>query len=254
MPANKSRHRAALSWSSGKDSAWTLHRLRQNPDVEVVALVTTVNEKYNRVAMHAVRQALLHAQAEAAGLPLIEVPIPDPCSNADYENCMRALIDRLQNERIDHMAFGDLYLTDIRAYREQQLQGTGITPLFPLWNEPTAALARSMIDGGLRAILTCVDPKQLAPEFCGRAFNRALLDALPASVDPCGENGEFHSFACAGPMFRAPINVEIGVTVERDGFVFTDLCHTVKPTATSVPPANTALEKNDFQRIATQPL
>jgi uncharacterized protein (TIGR00290 family) len=220
------RQRVALSWSSGKDSAWTLYRLRQDPGIEVAALVTTVNAEFNRVAMHAVRQELLHAQAEAAGLPLIEVPIPYPCSNADYESRMRALIERLHGERIERMAFGDLYLTDIRAYREKQLQGTGITPLFPLWNEPTAALARSMIAGGLRAVLTCVDPKQLAPEFCGRRFDAALLDALPAGVDPCGENGEFHSFACAGPMFRAPIAVETGETVERDGFVFTDLCRT----------------------------
>jgi uncharacterized protein (TIGR00290 family) len=218
------RPRVALSWSSGKDSAWTLHRLRQDPGIEVAALVTTVNEAFNRVAMHAVRQELLHAQAEAAGLPLIEVPIPYPCSNANYESRMRALIERLYDERIERMAFGDLYLADIRAYREQQLQGTGIAPLFPLWNEPTAALARSMIAGGLKAVLTCVDPKQLAPEFCGREFNADLLDALPVGVDPCGENGEFHSFACAGPMFRAPIAVEIGETIERDGFVFTDLC------------------------------
>ena len=220
------RQRVALSWSSGKDSAWTLHRLRQDPGIEVAALVTTVNEAFNRVAMHAVRQELLHAQAEAAGLPLIEVPIPYPCSNAEYESRMRALIERLHGERIGRMAFGDLYLADIRAYREKQLQGTGIAPLFPLWNEPTAALARSMIAGGLRAVLTCVDPKQLAPAFCGREFNAALLDALPAGVDPCGENGEFHSFACAGPMFRVPIAVETGETVERDGFVFTDLCRT----------------------------
>jgi uncharacterized protein (TIGR00290 family) len=219
-----SRQRVALSWSSGKDSAWTLHRLHQDPDIKVVTLVTTVNEEFNRVAMHAVRQDLLHAQAEAAGVPLIEVPIPYPCSNADYESRMRALIERLQGERIGHMAFGDLYLEDIRAYREKQLQGTGIAPLFPLWKEPTKELARSMIAGGLRAVLTCVDPKRLAPEFCGREFNAALLDTLPASVDPCGENGEFHSFACAGPMFHTSIAVEIGETVERDGFVFTDLC------------------------------
>ena len=218
-----SRPRVALSWSSGKDSAWTLHRLRQDSGIEVAALVTTVNAEFNRVAMHAVRQELLHAQAEAAGLPLIEVPIPYPCSNADYESRMRALIGRLHGEHIDHMAFGDLYLADIRAYREKQLQGTGIAPLFPLWNEPTSELARSMIAGGLRAVLTCVDPKRLAAEFCGRRFDAALLDALPAGVDPCGENGEFHSFACAGPMFRAPIAVETGETVERDGFVFTDL-------------------------------
>jgi len=224
-----SRQRVVLSWSSGKDSAWTLHRLRQDPDIEVAALVTTVNAEFNRVAMHAVRQELLQAQAEAAGLPLIEVLIPYPCSNAEYESRMRALIERLRGERIERMAFGDLYLTDIRAYREQQLQGTGIAPLFPLWNEPTAALARNMIAGGLRAVLTCVDPKQLAPEFCGRQFDADLLDALPASTDPCGENGEFHSFACAGPMFRSPIAVATGATVERDGFVFTDLCLVCDP-------------------------
>jgi len=219
-----SRQRVVLSWSSGKDSAWTLHRLRQDPGIEVAALVTTVNAEFNRVAMHAVRQELLQAQAEAAGLPLIEVPIPYPCSNAEYESRMRALIERLRAERIERIAFGDLYLADIRAYREQQLQGTGIAPLFPLWNEPTAALARNMIAGGLRAVLTCVDPKQLAPAFCGRQFDADLLEALPAGTDPCGENGEFHSFACAGPMFRVPIAVATGATVERDGFVFTDLC------------------------------
>jgi len=219
-----SRQRVVLSWSSGKDSAWTLHRLRQDPGIEVAALVTTVNSEFNRVAMHAVRQELLQAQAEAAGLPLIEVPIPYPCSNAEYESRMRALIERLRAERIERIAFGDLYLADIRAYREQQLQGTGIAPLFPLWNEPTAALARNMIAGGLRAVLTCVDPKQLAPAFCGRQFDADLLEALPAGTDPCGENGEFHSFACAGPMFRVPIAVATGATVERDGFVFTDLC------------------------------
>jgi len=215
--------RVALSWSSGKDSAWTLHRLRQDPAIEVAALVTTVNAEFERVAMHAVRRELLHAQAEAAGLPLIEVPIPYPCSNADYEARMRALLEQLRGERIAHMAFGDLFLADIRAYREKQLQGTGITPLFPLWNEPTGALARAMIAGGLEAMLTCVDPTRLAPEFCGRRFDAALLAALPEGVDPCGEHGEFHSFAYAGPMFGAPIAVETGVTVARDGFVFTDL-------------------------------
>jgi uncharacterized protein (TIGR00290 family) len=215
--------RVALSWSSGKDSAWTLHRLRQDPAIEVAALVTTVNAEFERVAMHAVRRELLHAQAEAAGLPLMEVPIPYPCSNADYEARMRALIERLRTERIAHMAFGDLFLPDIRAYREKQLQGTGITPLFPLWNEPTATLARAMIAGGLEAVLTCVDPKRLAPEFCGRRFDAALLADLPEGVDPCGEHGEFHSFAFAGPMFRAPIAIETGATVTRDGFVFTDL-------------------------------
>jgi uncharacterized protein (TIGR00290 family) len=212
-----------LSWSSGKDSAWTLHRLRQDPGIEIAALVTTVNAEFNRVAMHAVRRELLRAQAEAAGLPLVEVPIPYPCSNAEYETLMRSLIGRLRADGVTHMAFGDLFLPDIRAYREKQLRGTGIAPLFPLWEEPTAALARDMIAGGLRAVLTCVDPKQLAPAFCGRQFDSALLDSLPAGVDPCGEKGEFHSFAYAGPMFSHAIAVETGETVERDGFVFTDV-------------------------------
>ena len=215
--------RVALSWSSGKDSAWTLHRLRADPGVDVVALVTTVNEEYARVAMHAVRVELLRAQAAAAGVPLIEVPIPNPCSNAEYEQRMRALIERLRAERIEHMAFGDLFLADIRAYRERQLQDTGIRPLFPLWETPTAGLASDMVAGGLKAVLTCVNPKQLAAEFCGRQFDAALLAALPASVDPCGENGEFHSFVYGGPMFRHALAVETGETVERDGFVFTDV-------------------------------
>ncbi len=189
----------------------------------MAALVTTVNVEFDRVAMHAVRRELLHAQAEAAGLPLIEVGIPYPCSNADYEQRMRGLIENLRAEHITHMAFGDLFLADIRAYREKQLQGSGISPLFPLWDEPTPALAREMIAGGLRAVLTCVDPKQLAPEFCGRRFDDTLLDDLPAGVDPCGERGEFHSFAFAGPMFLRPIAIETGETVVRDGFVFTDV-------------------------------
>jgi len=218
-----SRKRVALSWSSGKDSAWTLHCLRRDPGIEVVALVTTVNAVHDRVAMHAVRRELLQAQAAAAGLPLFEVPIPDPCNNADYENRMRDLIERLRAERIDHMAFGDLFLPDIRAYRERQLQGTGISPLFPLWNRPTRELAREMIDGGLQAILTTVDPKQLPAAFAGRLYDAALLAELPKNVDPCGENGEFHSFAFSGPMFGQRIAVAAGMTVERDGFVFTDV-------------------------------
>jgi uncharacterized protein (TIGR00290 family) len=218
------RRRVALSWSSGKDSAWTLHVLRRDPAVEVVALVTTVNAEFNRVAMHAVRRELLAAQAEAAGLPLVEVPIPYPCSNADYERRMRGLIETLNAMHVDHMAFGDLFLPDVRAYREKQLRGTGLTPVFPLWNQPTAALAARMIAAGLEAVLTCVDPKRLAPHFAGRRFDAALLAELPAGVDPCGEHGEFHSFAYAGPMFREPIAVTIGETVERDGFVFTDVC------------------------------
>ena len=212
-----------LSWSSGKDSAWTLHVLRQQEDVEVVGLLTTMNSTHDRVAMHAVRAELLRRQAEATGLPLWPVQLPWPCSNEEYESRMSAAIERARAEGITQMAFGDLFLEDIRRYREDKLTGTGIAPIFPIWGIPTAELARNMIAGGLRARLTCVDPKKLAPGFVGRDFDASLLDALPANVDPCGENGEFHSFAYAGPMFRHPIEIRSGEVVERDGFVFADL-------------------------------
>jgi len=215
--------RALLSWSSGKDSAWALHVLRQRDEYDVVGLVTTINEVADRVAMHAVRTELLAAQAEAAGLPLWPVPIPSPCSNAQYEHAMSGLIARAQAEGIGAFAFGDLFLADIRAYRERQLADTGIAPLFPLWLQPTNALARDMIEGGLRAVLTCVDPKQLAARFAGRMFDQRLLAELPPAVDPCGENGEFHTFAWGGPMFRRDIAVQVGEVVDRDGFVFADV-------------------------------
>lgn len=212
-----------LSWSSGKDSAWSLYRLRQQPDIEVTGLVTTVNERHQRVAMHAVRLSLLQAQAEAAGLPLHVVPIPSPCSNEAYEAAMSRLIDKAKENKVTHMAFGDLFLEDIRAYRERQLSGTGIKPLFPLWQIPTDALAREMIASGLKAVITCIDPRHLAPSFAGRTFDAAFLDDLPKQIDPCGERGEFHSFAIEGPMFRHPISVTVGEVVTRDGFVFADL-------------------------------
>jgi uncharacterized protein (TIGR00290 family) len=217
------RPRTLLSWSSGKDSAWALHELRQQGDVEVVGLVTTVNQRYGRVAMHAVRQALLEAQAAAAGLPLWIVPIPSPCTNEEYAAAMRQLITRAQAADVEQMAFGDLFLEDIREYRVRMLEGTGLRPIFPLWRRPTAALACEMIAGGLQARLTCVDPKQLPADFAGRAFNAALLDDLPASVDPCGERGEFHSFAWDGPMFAHPVPIQVGEVVTREGFVFADL-------------------------------
>jgi uncharacterized protein (TIGR00290 family) len=217
------RSKVLLSWSSGKDSAWALHRLRREAEVEVVGLVTTVNEAHDRVAMHAVRSELLRAQAEASGLELWTVPIPSPCSNAEYESAMQVALTRAREAGIEAMAFGDLFLEDIRRYREEKLRGTGIAPVFPLWGLPTDALAREMIAGGLRARLTCVDPKQLAASFAGREFDGAFLDDLPESVDPCGERGEFHSFAYDGPMFRRPIPVRSGEVVERDGFVFADL-------------------------------
>jgi uncharacterized protein (TIGR00290 family) len=214
--------RVLLSWSSGKDSAWTLRELRRQ-EVEVVGLLTTINIRYDRVAMHAVRVELLEAQAAAARLPLWKVPIPSPCSNAEYEAAMAAAMDRAKREHVDAVAFGDLFLEDIRAYRIEKLKPTGIEPMFPLWGRDTRELAREMIAGGLKATLTCVDPKQLDRSFAGREFDEALLRDLPASVDPCGERGEFHSFAWAGPMFEGEIPIARGEVVERDGFVFADL-------------------------------
>jgi uncharacterized protein (TIGR00290 family) len=217
------RAKALLSWSSGKDSAWALHRLRQQGDVEVVGLLTTINEVADRVAMHAVRSELLQAQAEAVGLPLRMVGLPWPCSNEQYEAAMAAAVERAKSDGITVMAFGDLFLEDVRSYRIQKLANTGLSPLFPVWGMPTRELAQQMIAEGLRARLTCVDPKQLDPSFVGREFDAALLAELPPSVDPCGERGEFHSFTYDGPMFRHPVAIQGGATVERDGFYFADL-------------------------------
>jgi uncharacterized protein (TIGR00290 family) len=215
--------RALLAWSSGKDSVWSLHRLRQAGDVEIVGLLTTFNAAFDRVAMHAVRHELVRAQAAAAGLPLRAIPLPWPCSNADYERIMAEACRAAVDDGIEAMAFGDLFLADIRAYRERQLAGTGIEPLFPLWEIPTDRLAREMIAGGLRARLTCIDPRKLPREFAGREFDLELLRDLPEGIDPCGENGEFHSFVYDGPMFQSPIAIESGEVVERDGFIFADL-------------------------------
>ncbi len=212
-----------LAWSSGKDSAWSLYELRQDPAIQVVGLLTTLNEQFDRVAMHAVRHELLKRQAEAAGLPLMTVGLPWPCSNEEYERRMAQACERMKAEGVEAIAFGDLYLEDVRAYREKQLAGTGLSPLFPLWKQPTDELARAMIAGGQRARLTSVDPKQLPREFAGREFDLALLADLPAGVDPCGENGEFHSFVYESPAFSAPIAVRSGEVVERDGFIFADV-------------------------------
>ncbi len=220
-PAGKPR--AWLSWSSGKDSAWTLHLLRTRGEVEVVGLLTTLNREAARVAMHAVREELLEAQAEAVGLPLVKILLPHPCSNEVYEAAMRGAIAQARDAGITHMAFGDLFLEDVRAYRERMLHGTGITPVFPLWGEPTGSLADRMVAAGLRAYLTCVDPAQLSPAFAGRTFDEWLLKDLPASVDPCGERGEFHTFAHTGPMFDRPIPIRPGEVITRDGFVFADI-------------------------------
>lgn len=215
--------KAWMAWSSGKDSAWALDAVRRSGELDVTALLTTVNRTHQRVAMHAVRESLLEAQAEAAGLPLVTAPIPSPCSNAEYERAMTEAMDRARAEGVTHIVFGDLFLEDVRRYREENLAKCGMTPVFPLWAIPTRQLAEEMIAGGLQARLTCVDPRQLDRALAGREWNAELLAELPASVDPCGERGEFHTFACAGPMFRRPIAVRAGEVVERDGFVFADL-------------------------------
>lgn len=212
-----------VSWSSGKDSAWMVHVLRQTPGIELRGLLTTVNAAAGRVAMHAVRETLLQQQADALDLPLRLVPIPSPCPNEVYAQVMGDAVRAAVADGFTHVAFGDLFLADIRAYREQQLAGSGLTPLFPLFGADTASLARQMLAAGLRARLTCIDPRVLKRRFVGREFDDALLAELPATVDPCGERGEFHSFAYDGPMFRRPIPVVAGEVVERDGFVFADL-------------------------------
>jgi len=212
-----------LSWSSGKDSAWTLHLLQQQPDVRVAALVTTFNSAANRVAMHAVRRSLVEAQAQRVGVPLWAVDLPWPCSNLEYEERMRAVCQRASAEDITAVAFGDLFLQDIRDYRMQQLQGTGLEALFPVWQIPTAQLARDMIAADLKAKLTCVDPAKLKKTFAGRDYDLRLLDELPSAIDPCGENGEFHTFVYSAPVFSSPISVQTGEIVERDGFIFADV-------------------------------
>ena len=212
-----------VSWSSGKDSAWLVHVLRSTmPEYEVAGLLTTINQVADRVAMHAVRTAVLDAQADALGLPVWKIQIPSPCPNQAYEEAMRNAVARAVAEGFTHIAFGDLFLEDVRRYREERLTGSGLTPIFPLFGSDTAVLARTMIANGLRARVTCVNPKVLDRSFAGREFDASLLKELPAGIDPCAERGEFHTCAYAGPMFRAPIPIEIGVTVEREGFVFTD--------------------------------
>lgn len=215
--------KAWLAWSSGKDSAWALHMLRRSGEFDVVALLTTVNRTHQRVAMHAVREVLVEMQAEAAGLPLVKVSIPSPCTNEVYEQAMAEAMARARADGVTHVAFGDLFLEDIRAYREKNLAACGMTPVFPLWLQDTRRLADEMIAGGLSAFLTCIDPRKLDRSFAGRRFDPQFLRDLPGSVDPCGENGEFHTFASAGPMFSRQIRVSAGEIVERDGFVFADL-------------------------------
>lgn len=215
--------KAWLAWSSGKDSAWALHMIRKSGEFDVVALLTTINRTHQRVAMHAVRETLLEMQAAAAGLPLVKVPIPSPCPNATYEEAMSQAMARARDEEVRHVVFGDLFLEDIRAYREKHLAACGMTPVFPLWCKDTRRLAEEMLDGGLSAYLTCVDPRKLDRKFAGRRFDAALLSELPPAIDPCGENGEFHTFANAGPMFARDVPVTVGEVVERDGLVFADI-------------------------------
>ena len=215
--------RVLLSWSSGKDSAWALQRLRADPELELVGLLTTVNTTHDRVAMHSTRRTILEAQARAAALPLQIIPLPWPCPNETYEEAMRDAVAAAVRSGVTHVAFGDLFLEDIRSYRCRQLEGSGLEPLFPIWGEPTGPLARRMVDAGLEAYLTCVDPRVLPASFVGRKFDHALLDELPAGVDPCGEHGEFHTCVLAGPMFSGRVEATVGALVERDGFWFADL-------------------------------
>lgn len=218
-----SRPRALVSWSSGKDSAFALHAVREAGELDVVGLLTTVTADYARVSMHGVRRELLEAQAKALGLPLHVVEIPAPCPNEVYEERMGAMVREQTDAGVEVVVFGDLFLEDIRAYRERMLEGSGLRPVFPLWGKNTRELAREMVRKGLRARLTCVDPRQVSPALAGRRFDEDLLDALPEEVDPCGERGEFHTFVFDGPDFEAPIPVELGEVVEREGFVFADL-------------------------------
>ena len=217
------KRKTLMSWSSGKDSAWALHTLQQDSSIELTGLFCTVNKEFDRVAMHGVRVELLKLQAERIGLPLTIIEIPFPCSNEQYSEVMGQFVETAKRDQVQCFAFGDLFLEDIRRYREAQLVGSGIEPIFPLWGLATDVLARQMIDAGLRAVITCIDPKQTPENVAGEEFTAALLERLPASVDPCGENGEFHSFVFDGPMFQHRIDVQVGEVVTRDNFVFADV-------------------------------
>jgi uncharacterized protein (TIGR00290 family) len=215
--------KALIAWSSGKDSAFALHEIRRAGSYEIVAALTTVTDTFSRVSMHGVREELLRAQLDAAGLQSILVRIPFPCPNEVYEREMAAALAQAKSDGVTHVIFGDLFLADLRAYREEKLAAIGMTGVFPLWLRPTDKLAQEMIDAGLEAHLATVDLKKLSSSFAGRCFDNALLSALPAGIDPCGENGEFHSFVSAGPMFTRPIRVSVGETVQREGFAYAAL-------------------------------
>jgi uncharacterized protein (TIGR00290 family) len=224
------KKRILLSWSGGKDSAWALHLLRNQPEYEVVALLTTINQHFGRVAMHGFREDLLDQQAEAASLPLWKVPLPWPCPNTVYEDLMAKVCERAIAEGLHGIAYGDLFLEDIRAYRMEKLDPTGLQPIFPCWQIPTDRLARQMIAAGVRTHIVCIDPKKLDRRFAGRLFDEQLLAELPETVDPCGERGEFHTFVSAGPMFSRSIEVSPGEVVERDSFIYADLLPASNPT------------------------
>jgi len=216
------RQKAFISWSSGKDSAFALHEMRMRADIEVIGALTTVNATHDRVAMHGVRRELLAAQAKAMALPMLEVPLPYPCPNEVNESRMEAAVEEMRNQGATHVIFGDLFLEDIRDYREKQMSGTGMDCLFPLWKRDTAQLAQDMLDEGLKAHVVCVDPKRLDRSFAGRSFDRAFLSDLPEEVDPCGENGEFHTIVTAGPMYQCELQIAPGEVVERDGLIYAD--------------------------------
>ncbi len=232
-------HKTWLWWSSGKDSAWALHTLRQRGASEVCALVTTVTSTFGRVSMHAVPTELLRAQARAVGVPLRVVEIPHGCDDAGYRDAATAMVRQAAAEGVGRMAFGDLYLTDVREHRLRLLAGTGIRPEFPLWGEDTALLSRAMVRAGLVAHVTCVDPARLPEEYGGRPYDATFLDDLPGSVDPCGENGEFHTFVSDGPMFSGPVQVQVGQSVKREGFVFADLRRPARGASSGTSPRET---------------
>lgn len=215
--------RTYVSWSSGKDCAFALWQARKAGDFDICGLLTTTNESVDRVAMHGTRNDLMRRQAEALGLPVLEVGLPWPCSNEDYATRMMAACETMKADGVSHVVYGDLYLEDIRAYRDEKMAQANLTAVYPLWKQDTRQLARDMISARLKAVVVCIDPKKLGPRFAGRWFDQAFLDDLPGGVDPCGENGEFHTCVVDGPMFSAPISVEVGETVERNGFVYADV-------------------------------
>jgi len=215
--------KAWISWSSGKDAAWALNAVRSEGIYEITRLLTTITETYKRVSMHSIREELLDIQSAAIGIPLYKTYIPSPCSNEQYAEIMTKAIETAKAENVTHMIFGDLFLEDVRQYREEKLAGTGITPIFPLWGINTRELAESMIQGGAKAVITCIDPAKTPRELAGKYFDNEFLKHLPHDVDPCGENGEFHSFAFDGPAFSKEVNIQVGETVQRGDFVFTDV-------------------------------